>query len=103
MPTTFEKDTYFHLWEDRFECLTCKNIICQGCYWSFTNHKVIPDEDIDNCRYYGELDENGLVDGCPGKDCPIICPFCRTRDYKIFYNNKMPYELLNEIKNRNIF
>jgi hypothetical protein len=42
---------------------------------------------------------DGMVEGCPGEDCPIICPFCRTKDYKIFYGNQIPYELLNEIKN----
>ena len=48
---------------------------------------------------FGELDEDGFAEGCPGQDCPIICPFCRTKDYKIFYGNQIPYELLNEIKN----
>ncbi len=35
-----------------------------------------------------ELDDNGLVEGCP-----IICPFCRTKDYKIFYGNQFPYDI----------
>jgi hypothetical protein len=43
-----------------------------------------------------------MVEGCPGEDCPIICPFCRTKDYKIFYGNQIPYELLNEIKKINL-
>jgi hypothetical protein len=29
---------------------------------------------------------------------PIIGPFCRTKDYKIFYRNQILYGLLNEIK-----
>lgn len=50
-------------------------------------------------EYFEELDQDGFAEGCPGQDCPIICPFCRTKDYKIFYGNQIPYELLNEIKN----
>jgi hypothetical protein len=82
--------------------LVCKNIICRKCYWSFENHKYKPthEADIELFEYCGGLDEYGLVKGCPGEDCPIICPFCRTKDYKIFYGNKIPYELLNEIKNK---
>ena len=66
------------------------------------NHKYKPAEDWED--YYeasGNLDDDGMVEAsCPGEDCPIICPFCRTKDYKIFYGNQIPYELLNEIKNR---
>ena len=78
---TFEDFYCCRLYEDRMECITCKNIICCKCYWHFENHELID----------GEV---------PGFDCPIICPFCRQKDYKIFYQNRIPYELLNEIKNR---
>ena len=89
---------YEKLMKDK--CLTCKNIICQKCFWNFKNHKFKPDDDyIEDYEYFGELDEDGFAEGCPGQDCPIICPFCCTKDYKIFYGNQMPYELLNEIKN----
>ena len=101
LPETFEDDNCCRCYEDRFECLTCKNIICRACYWNFKNHKFKPDDDyIEDYEYFGELDEDGFAEGCPGEDCPIICPFCRTKDYKIFYGNQIPYELLNEIKNR---
>jgi len=67
---------------------------CQNCYWNVKNHKFKPHDDyIEDYEYFGELDENSLVDGCPGEDCAIVCLFCRAKDYKI------PYELLNEIKN----
>jgi len=100
LPYTFEDDTCCCLYQDRFECLVCKNIICQKCIWSLKNHKFIPDDwCIDDYEYFGELDEDGFADGVPGQDCPIICPFCRTKDYKIFYGNQIPYEILNEIKN----
>jgi hypothetical protein len=86
-------------YEDRFECLTCKHIICRECYWNFKNHKFKPKEDwIEYYEVIGNLDNDGMVEGCPGEDCPIICPFCRTKDYKIFYGNQIPYELLNEIR-----
>jgi hypothetical protein len=99
LPETFEDDNCCRCYEDRFECLTCKNVICRACYWNFKNHKFKPDDDyIEDYEYFGELDEAGFTEGCPGEDCPIICPFCRTKDYKIFYGNQMPYELLNEIR-----
>lgn len=100
---TFVDDNYCRVYEDRFECLKCKNVVCQHCYWNFKNHKYKPH--IDDIGIYdagGMLDDDGLAEGCPGEDCPIICPFCRTKDYKIFYGNKIPYELLNEIKNERL-
>jgi hypothetical protein len=100
LPENFDNDMSCLLYEDRFECSCCKNIICQRCYWSFENHKFKPPyEHIEDYEYFDELDENGMINGCPGEDCPIICPFCKTKDYKIFYRNQIPYELLNEIKN----
>ena len=54
-------------------------------------------------EYCGYVDDDGLVEGCPGEDCPIICPFCRTKDYKIFYGNKIPYELLGVIYKDNTY
>jgi hypothetical protein len=101
LPDTFEDNYCCRCYEDRFECLTCKNIICKDCYWSCKNNKFRPDyEFIEEFAYFDRLDENGLAEGTPGEDCPIICPFCRTKDYKIFYGNQVPYEILNEIKNR---
>ena len=95
----FDDGNYRRCYEDRFECLTCKNVICRACYWNFKNHKFKPDDDyIEDYEYFGELDEDEFAEGCPGEDCPIICPFCRIKDYKIFYGNQMPYELLNEIR-----
>ena len=100
LPQTFEDDYGCRCYEHRFECLKCKNVVCRNCYWNFKNHKFKPnDEDIEDYEYFGNLDEDGFAEGCPGEDCPIICPFCRTKDYKIFYGNEIPYELLNEIKN----
>ena len=102
LPNSFEDDTCCRLYDDRFECLTCKKIICKDCYWSFKNHKFRPDDEfIEEFIYFDRLDENGLAEGTPGEDCPIICPFCRTKDYKIFYGNNIPYEVLNDIKNMN--
>ena len=101
LPKNFEDNTSCRLYEYRFECLTCKNIICRDCYWNFKGHKFKPDEEwIEDYIFHGELDKDGLVEGIPGEDCPIICPFCRMKDYKIFYGNQVPYELLNDIKNR---
>jgi hypothetical protein len=101
LPQTFEEDNCSSCYEDRFECITCRNKICRKCYWSFKNHKYRPDNDyIEDYDNFTELYAAGLVEGCPGVDCPITCPFCRTKDFKIYYGNKMPYELLNEIKDK---
>lgn len=106
LPDTFEDDNCGRCYEDRFECLMCKNIVCEQCYLNIKNHKRKPHEhDIGYYEYCGGLDEDGLVEGMPGLECPIMCPFCRTKDYKIFYGNEfyghqIPYELLNEIKLR---
>ena len=100
LPKTFEDDNYCRCYEDRFECVKCKNIICERCYSNFNNHYFKPEEEW--IGFYEEaraLDVNSIAEGIPGVDCPIICPFCRTKDYKIFYGNQIPYELLNEIKN----
>jgi hypothetical protein len=103
LPETFEDNYCCRCYEDRFECLTCKNIICKDCYWSFKYHKFRPDNEfIEEFIYFNRLDENGLAEGTPGEDCPIICPFCRVKDYKIFYGNQVPYEILNEIRNRRL-
>lgn len=101
LPDAFEDNNCCRCYEDRFECLICKKVICKDCYWNFKNHKFRPDDEfIEEFIYFDRLDENGLAEGTPGEDCPIICPFCRTKDYKIFYGNQVPYEVLNEIKNR---
>jgi len=103
LPQSFEDDNCCRCYEDRFECLKCKNIVCRMCYWNFKNHKFKPQNDvIKDYEYLGYLDENGFADGCPGEDCPIICPFCRTKDYKIFYGNQIPYDLLSDIKNQSL-
>lgn len=102
LPSSFEDDTCCQLYEDRFECLICKDVkICRKCYWSFKNHNFKPDDDcVEEYEYFDEVDIDGFAEGCPGEDCPIICPFCRTKDYKIFYGNRLPYELLLEIRDR---
>jgi hypothetical protein len=104
LPNTFESDTCCLIYEDRFECLICKDvIICQSCYWSLKNHKFKPNhEHIEDYEYFNELDSNGFAVGCPGVDCPIICPFCKQKDYKIYYENRVPYELLTDIRNRRL-
>jgi len=103
LPENFEDDNCCRIYEDRFECIKCKNMVCQHCYWNFKNHKYEPH--IDDMGAYaagGMLDDDGLAEGCPGEDCPIICPFCRTKDYKIYYGNKIPYELLYELRNQRL-
>lgn len=101
LDNNFEDDTCCRLYEDRFECLVCKNIVCRKCYWSFKGHKYKPqdEDDIEDAIYFGLLDENGLIDAeFPGDECPLICPFCKTTDYKIYYAKCISYELSNEIK-----
>ena len=78
----FDDGNYRRCYEDRFECLKCKNIICQKCYWNFKNifknHKFKPREDwVDHYIYSGNLHEDSMV--CPVEQCPIVCPFCNKR------------------------
>ena len=107
LPDQFENNTCCRLWEQRFECLICKNIVCRQCYWSFKNSWCKPHPNLiysdsgdarDDYFWNGSLNEDGFFEGCQGEDCPIICPFCRTKDYKIYYGNQVPYELLNDIR-----
>jgi len=66
-------------YNDRFECLTCKNIVCDTC--------------ILNMR-----DKNGAT----GDKDTIVCPICRTCDMRWrFTNLSLPTELLYDIKNIN--
>jgi hypothetical protein len=104
LPNTFEEEYCCRQYIDRFECLICKDVkICRECYWNFKNHKFTPNEDdAEDYEYFNGLDEDGLSEGRPGDDCPIICPYCRQPNYKIFYENEMPYELLTDIKNHYI-
>ena len=40
---------------------------------------------MDYLEEFGGLDDNGMIDGVPGEDFPIICPFCRQPDSR--FNN----------------
>lgn len=75
------------LLENKFECLVCKNIICRGCIWSLESARVDADPDMIDMYENGLVDDgyssyDGKVDGYQGEDGPIICPFCKTKDFR---------------------
>jgi hypothetical protein len=98
----FEDDTCCLCYDDRFECLTCKNIVCRSCIMN------IPDNENGKkinsfamfCNEYTEevyeimdMEQTGI----------ITCPICRTKDYRLLYTDKargaLPEEILYDIKN----
>jgi len=68
-------------YNDRFECITCRNIVCDTCIQN------IPQED-----------------GATGDFITkFTCPICRKEDFRYQINGKyLPVEILREIKNRHI-
>jgi len=66
-------------YNDRFECLTCKNVVCDTCI----TH--IPQK---NCATGGDFTEK------------FTCPMCRTEDYRFLIGGEyLPIEILRDIKN----
>ncbi len=96
LPRKFEYDNRCLIYQDRFECLICKNKCCRGCVWSFAGLKIKPNDADDDIT-------EEKINGIQGEDGPITCPFCRTNDYREYYYPrfcKIPEELLYEIKSR---
>ncbi len=57
-------------YDDRFECLTCKNKVCYGCIMKMPD----PDEKYpDLTGVYDSMEETGR----------ITCPICRTKDFRL--------------------
>jgi hypothetical protein len=85
-------------YDDRFECLTCKNKVCYGCIMKMSDPD---DEECDN--YDGSKDtmeETGR----------ITCPICRTKDLRLKFTKHLkdycgarggvlPEEIIYDIKN----
>jgi len=108
LPTDFENETTSYCYDDRFECLTCKNIVCIACICSMPDYKhgktlnsyatfynyVDNGDNGKEIYYYSDMEYTGI----------ITCPICRKEDYRIFYTGKirgiLPEEILYDIKNR---
>ena len=97
----FEDDTMCLCYDDRFECLTCKNIVCCGCIMSMPDvkHGTQRDSFAEFCNGYTEevfevldMNQTGIV----------TCPVCITKDYRLLYTRKprgvIPEEIIYEIK-----
>ena len=72
-------------YNDRFECITCKNIVCDSCIQN------IPQKD----GGIGDFTEK------------FTCPICRTEDYRFLISwqrggKYLPVEILRDIKNLKI-
>jgi len=87
-------------YDDRFECLTCKNKVCYGCIMK------MPDPDDDECDHYDGSKDNMEESG------RITCPICKTKDFRLKIQGHLkggycgarggilPEELIYDIKNR---
>jgi hypothetical protein len=84
-------------YDDRFECLTCKNKVCYGCIMKMPD----PDEKYpDLSGDYDNMEETGR----------ITCPVCKTKDFRLKIQGHLkggycgargglfPEELLYDIK-----
>lgn len=94
---SFDNEYCCKEFDERFECLVCKNMVCRSCIWSF----VLKIKPIQHIRNHITDDYTDYVDGIQGEDGPISCPFCRTKDYREYYYPnfcKLPQDLLYEIK-----
>jgi hypothetical protein len=86
-------------YDDRFECLTCKNKVCYGCIMK------MPDPDDEECDNYDgskdTMEETGR----------ITCPICKTKDFRLKITKHLtdycgargrvflPEEIIYDIKN----
>ena len=99
----FEDETTTRCYDNHFECLNCKNRICQSCI-----------EEMPSPCGTKELDKSAMFDNgytidiyydlTSGDTGIIKCPICRNVDYrrKYFEHNHifmMSTELLRDIKN----
>lgn len=62
-------------YDDRFECLTCKNKVCYGCIMKMPDPDDIKRIDMFNNKNYFQdtMEETGR----------ITCPICRTKDFRL--------------------
>ncbi len=62
-------------YDDRFECLTCKNKVCYGCIMKMPDPCDNKRVDIFNNKNYFQdtMEETGI----------ITCPICKTKDFRL--------------------
>jgi len=89
-------------YDDRFECLICKNKVCYGCIMK------MPDPDDDECDNYDGSKDTMEYTG------RITCPICRTKDFRLKIQGHLkggycgarggflPEELIYDIKNKKL-
>ena len=97
----FEDETFGSWYDDRFECLTCKNIVCCSCIMNMPDVENGKKEDgfAMWCNGYTKV----IYEILPMSDTGIItCPICRTKDYRLLYTHRergvLPEEILYDIK-----
>jgi hypothetical protein len=64
-------------YDDRFECLTCKNLVCYGCIKKIPDTDYIKRVDIFNYNNYNYFQDN------MNETSKITCPICRTKNFKL--------------------
>lgn len=97
----FEDETCCLLYDDRFECLTCKNIVCRSCIMDMPDYKH--GKQLDHFAMFCNGYTEEVYEICDMNQTGIItCPICRTIDYRLLYTGKirgvLPEEILYDIK-----
>lgn len=101
--TQFEEETTTRCYDDHFECLICKNRICETCIEQMQS--PCGTKELDNSAMYMNDYTRDIYYYFSSQDTGIIkCPICRNMDYrrKYFeYNHTlmMSTELLRDINN----
>ena len=102
----FEEETTCLCYDDRFECLTCKNIVCCGCTMHMPDYEN--GKQLNNYATFNSLAIYGyrkkVYDVLDQESTGIItCPICRTKDYRLLYTDSkrglLSEEILYDIKN----
>ena len=94
--TLNDEDEFFgenpvRCYNDRFECLTCRKVVCDTCI------QHIPRENGDTCIQHIPR-ENGATGGDFTEK--FTCPMCRTEDYRFqIGSSNLSVEILRDIKN----
>ena len=107
----FVNETIGLCYDNKFKCLTCKNIVCRKCIMNMPDNEA--ERELRSARNNYAMFNNGytynVYEAQPTMDETgiITCPFCRTKDYREKYTKYKkwfwPEEILYDIKNlRNI-
>lgn len=101
---SFEKYIDYMHYDTRFECLICKNSVCESCNYEQKDEKSEELIQISQGRRVNELVQELYEKPSFIDTGTIICPICRTKDIRMKiiekdFKNMVPPEVLYDIKN----